>query len=140
MGIAEARIVGRDDEIARQRDLERAGIAMAMDRGDHRHRQLFHHPQRLAMPAARGDRFALGDVAEIMAGRKTFARAAQDDAADRAIVPEIGNMAAKLCEQRDGERVELVGPVERQPRPAIEILALHQISHRSPFAPRIART
>ena len=57
------------------------------------------------MPPRRGHILPLGNIAKVMARRKTLARAAQDNATDRVVIAQINNMLAQLLEQRDGQRV-----------------------------------
>ena len=85
LGDAEPRGVGRDDEVARQHDLEAAGERGAVDRGDDRLREVARRrcprsrPSRSRCRRARPWR----DDLEVGAGREHLARAGEHDRAQR---------------------------------------------------------
>ncbi len=57
-----------------------------------------------------------GERAQIAAGHEVAARAAQHDDAQRGIGRDVGGGVDQRVHQREVERVERVGPVERQRR------------------------
>jgi len=104
MRIGEFCRLRRDDQIAGQRELERAGIAMAMHRRDNRLRQVGEALDSLGLEVGVRRTLTFRDVGEIVARGKTFSRAAHNDQADPlGFVRDPVNMIAQLDEHLDVE-------------------------------------
>ena len=97
------------DEIAGERQFERAGEADAVDRRHRRLRQVLQTLDHLGLEQAERRRHR----AEVRPGAKSPPRPAQHDAADAiGLGFDRGEVRVELLEQLGVERVELVGPVE----------------------------
>src|SRR5205085_10350206 len=86
LGLAEARRLGGDDQVARHGELAAAAEAVARHRGDERRPEV---PDRVpALDAARVvelDRARARELADVGAGRERALGAAENDAADRLV-------------------------------------------------------
>ncbi len=126
MGVGEFCGLRREDQISRQRQLERAGVAMSMHGGDDRLRKVREVLDRLGLEVRLRRTLTLRDVGEIVAGGEAFARAAHDDEAD-AIGLDLNliDVRAQFDEHFDVERVEFLGAIERERGETVPVLAKH---------------
>ena len=98
---AEGDAVGGDADVAHRREAEAAGVAVAVDAGDDRHRAAVHRPQHLGerrgvgavlLPGVAAD---LAHEGQVGAGAERLAAAAEDDRAHaRASSPSAAKAAA----------------------------------------------
>jgi hypothetical protein len=118
---AERRGLGRDADVAAEGQLEPPGEAVAVDRGDHRLRDLeplaepvldLRPPQLVDAPGVR----AAVHLLEIGAGaERLVARAGDDRDAERVVAVELLEPTAQLAGRRQVECVHGLGPVQRDP-------------------------
>ena len=117
---AEARAVGGDDQVARERQLEPEAERVAVDGRDHDLRQRLDRLERLVAAAdepERVPRVLERHPTEVGAGGERLRVAAgDDDRADAVVVVEAADRVAELVEKRRAARVQLVGPVQRDNR------------------------
>ncbi len=120
---AEHRRARRDDEVAREGELEAAGERVPLDRGDRRHRQLMHardEPDELGALGAQPVVVERGPLLEVHARREgAAARAGDDDRPDRERIARDLRLdrverAMERREQRVVDGVQRGGPVERE--------------------------
>src|SRR5690606_34836366 len=94
LGQAEARVLRRDTEMARQRQLAAAAQGEASDRGQNRLRKALDGAEYvLSVPAHAHTRDGIhpGELADVRAGdERLLARAGEDDAAHLGVVAEPG--------------------------------------------------
>ena len=112
MGVGEARLRGRDQEVAGERDLEAAGHRDAVDRADH---GLPERPEQLRRV---GDRPALAvriaHLLQIEAGTEGAAGAGEDDHANFFVVVEVKGGPGEKVAQLLGEGVQHARAVQRE--------------------------
>ena len=114
MSVGKFRRLGRDDQISRQRQLERAGVAMSMHRTDDRLRKISEQLDRLGLKVRLRRTLSLRDVGEIVSGGEALARAAHDDQPDAlGFARDLIDVLAQFDEHLDVERVEFLGAIER---------------------------
>ncbi len=103
-----------DSEVGRERELEAAAEAVAVDRGERRLRQrreLLVDVSRLAVVAQDRLRVAVGELGDVGAGGERAARSGDHDGAAR---PHVvgGERVAQLALHRGRDRVQLLVAVE----------------------------
>src|SRR5262249_6994293 len=112
--LAEARGLGCNDQIARQRELAPAAEAVAGDGCDERRPEV---PERVPPLDASGvielERAAARELADVGAGRERTLGAAEHDAADRLVAVEALQLRHELVHQLVRQRVELLRPVQQ---------------------------
>jgi hypothetical protein len=116
LGLAKARVLGSDDEVAHHRQLAATTECKAGHRGDHRFAHLAN-----AFPVA-GDEATLVHIHEsqlrhrrdVGAGGKGFVAAGDDDAADTVVAIGRAQRSAEFIHQRVVECVQLFRPVQCQ--------------------------
>src|SRR4051812_44251105 len=114
LGQAEARIVGRDDDVARERELAAAAEHPALAGCHGRRRALLQRlPQRGATTRQELDARHARELVDVGAGREGRALAADHDRADRRVCVEAVERRDELLEERRRQRIAPVGPVER---------------------------
>ena len=119
LGEAEARLVARDAQVARERELEAAAEGEAFDRGDHRPRDRPERVERAAEGGADARRGAgLGELRDVGAGGERLLVAGDDDRLHAGVGGERGRVGGDLVEQRGGQRVQRRA-VEPQQRDAV---------------------
>ena len=139
--LAELRVLGRDPDVARHRELEPAAEAVAVDRGDDRRPARVHPRGELLDPAGGA---ALGGLLDLLAQRRELgdvgagderllALAAEHDRARLVGAVEPVVLLLELLEQPRRERVH-GRVVERDDRDAPVLLDLDELSHLSPLA------
>jgi len=112
--LSELRRLRRDDQVARHRQLAAAAEAIAGDGRDERRAQRADRvPLVDASVLVELDRRRVGELGNVRACCERALVAADDDAADRAVVVEAAQGRHQLVHQRPGERVELLRPVEK---------------------------
>ena len=129
-----------EPEVGSHRNLQSAAVAMAMHHSDDGDR----YPPPLpcgvlktvgALHKVRDEvpvdalLFAL-EAGEIKSGAEGFARAADDDGAQGAVLGRLPGRSGEPGEQRQGESVVLVGPIELYMRDGTERCLLHPVGHR----------
>ena len=124
LGQAEARVVRCDHEVARQDQLEPAAEREPLHRGDDRLRErgeaIGHRPAHVHERAIVVHR-DVDVVLDVGSGGEGAARSVQDPD-DRVVARlEPVERAPELLEDRAIERVELVGPVQRDPRDLVAL-------------------
>ena len=130
VGVGEAGRLGGDDVVARQRQLQGARVAVAVDGGDHRLRQRLDELQRLGLVARRRGPLAGLDRLQVVAGRERPAGAPQHDGGDR-----VGGggqrleVGPQLHEQRRAQRVERLGPLQGERGHGVLVVPGHEIGH-----------
>ena len=135
--LAEDRRLGRDDDVARHRELAAAAEAEAGHGGDERRAQRADRVPGVD-PAVdvhldgRGRRH----LADVGAGGEHPLGAAEDDAADLRVGVELLKRRDDLRHQLGGERVQLLRPVEEDGRDRRLALDARKLSHCP--SPRIA--
>ena len=124
--IGKLRRFGRDDQISRQRQLERAGVAMPMHGGNDRLRQVRQPLDRLGLKIRLRRALALRDVGEIVPGGEAFARAAHDHQPDAlGLARDLVDVRAQFDKHLDVERVEFLGTIQRERCETVPVFAKH---------------
>jgi hypothetical protein len=132
MGVGETGPLGGEDDVARQRQLQRAGVAMAVDGADHRLRQVGQPLDHLGLEEGLRQLLAGGYVGEVVARREAAAGAAHDHQAHRlGLEREAAHVGVELPEQLDVERVQLLGAVQGQRGRAPAVGAKDEAGHAS---------
>src|SRR5213596_3763646 len=115
----EARRLGRDHEVAGEREREPAAGGHAVDRHDHglvAPGEARHGPVQVGRELLdeRADpREVVGEILHVTPRAERLARAGDDHAAHARVVVDVERGVEKLPPERQVERVERVGPVER---------------------------
>src|SRR5260370_3163853 len=137
LGLPETSIFAGDDQVTAQRELVAAAQCVAADGGDQGRADAPNPIPRLgAGGGGHADRTLAGHLADVRAGGEGLvAGAGQHDAADRLVAVKRLHLVRQLGHQRPAERVELLGPVERDHRAGVvplhaHILIWHCLSHR----------
>src|SRR5208282_6871210 len=140
--VADLRILGDVDEIARGREFSSSREAVSVDLRDDWRRHVPHlkpsvdqmaRPNSLAWRNVARKRLA-GRLRKVIAGAETFAVAANDNRADARIDIGLTQGIEEFGAQTIGKRVALVGTVERDaPNTRLRIVDLDEfvIAHRS---------
>ena len=135
---AERDAIDGDPDIAHRGQAEAAGVAVAVDAGDHRHRAREHRPQhrrqRLGVGAVLrpGVGADLAHEGEVGASAEGLAAAAEDDRAHAAglgLRSECSEGGAELADQRAVEGVAHVGAVEPDAGDAARALDAKRVRH-----------
>lgn len=130
MRIGEPGRFRRDDQVARQREFEPAGIAMAMHRGDHRLRQVGKPFDGMPLEMRRRRPLAVEDIGEIVARGKTLASAADDDQPNAiGLLRDTLDVGIQRDQHLHVDRVQFLGAVQRQRCQSIFVFAEHQFGH-----------
>ena len=114
----ERHAVGDDADVAHRGEAQAAGVAVAVDARDHRHRAAVHRPQHLGERARVGVVLLPGEVAglahegEVGAGAERLAAAAEDDRADVGVAGERAERRRQLADERAVDGVAHLGAVE----------------------------
>src|SRR6185295_18857169 len=114
--------LGDDADVAHRGDAQAAGVAVAVDARDHRHRAAVERPQHLGQTRRVGvvllprERRRLAHRAEIGAGAERLAAAADDDRAHAVVGGERSERRRQLADQRGVEGVPDLGAVEPDAR------------------------
>ena len=125
-GQAQPRVVGRNTDVARQRQFQSAAIGVAIDRGDHRLHGFEHHLEHIAFRPGHGCDMApagtpgLIVALEITAGTKRFVARAGDDYHPYIRVKRcVGEGLHQPLAHRIVHRVACFGTVQRDVTDAI---------------------
>ena len=115
--------LGGDAQVARVREREPAAVGGAVDRGDHRLREPAERRDRVAevrLPAhpgrgsfEAGRRRRRSDALQVEAGAEPPAGAGEHDRRARLVTREAGERRVEAVEERDVDRVQALGPVQR---------------------------
>ena len=139
----EAGLLGRDDDVGGERQAHSGPGGDAVDRGDDRLRQVADRlDQRVVLGGQHGPEVALlGSAAQVGAGAEAAAGAGDHDSARRLVARGDLERGQQLFAELAVERVERLGPVEREGRDAVGDLARASVSMqarraRAPIVPR----
>jgi hypothetical protein len=127
LGLTEARLLAREDEVAHERELRTAAEREAVDRRDHRERQrLDELPERVPLAREAGGLLGVhrrhrGDVSARDEG--LLARAREDDGGDLVILRGCRQCLLQRREQIRMQRIAFFGSVELQPQNGLVLFA-----------------
>ena len=138
MSIGKSGALSADNEIGGQREFEAAGVATALNLGDHRLAQPGQALQRQHLLAQPAQGIGVRCLFQIMAGAKMLPRAGEDQHTDIvAILFDVADMGAEFAEQLTVHGVALVRTVERQRADAVGLFAQHQRHIAHVLSPRV---
>ena len=136
LGDAEARVVGRHPEVAREGELEPAAERGAVDRGDRRLRVLLEPVEdvgeRAHEPREAGGAVEPGQLADVGAGAERPPLAGDHERAHAVVGLEVDQRGVERGEGVGADRVETIGPAQRDDRD--RALASFDPQHVAPIA------